>query len=201
MNLKNMLGAFGIGFTSEFSAKTLAEFLKGSLTKLSEDKLKQKFAEKGKMEIGRSRLVHALSDMGDKAKNLLKYHQMASAGTLFDLKGKPIKENRFVYLLSELDEARLEDTLRWLNDLPEEEFRQIMELLDENSWGDNVFKMKEKFKKAFDHFAHFFQNHLNLNQGSMKIFLDELKKKTKKSLRALKLETKTSVSEIKKIKF
>jgi len=39
MNLKNMLGAFGIGFTSEFSAKTLAEFLKGSLTKLSEDKL------------------------------------------------------------------------------------------------------------------------------------------------------------------
>lgn len=201
MNLKNMLGAFGIGFTSEFSAKTLAEFLRGTLTKLSEDKLKQKFAEKGKMEIGRSRLVHALSDMGNKAKNMLKYHQMASAGNLFDLKGKPIKENRFVYLLSELDEARLEDTLRWLNDLPEEEFRQILELLDEDAWGDNIFKMKEKFKKAFDHFAKFFKSHINLNQGLLKTFLDELKKKAKKSLRALRLETKTSVSEIKKIKF
>jgi len=154
MSAKSVIATIVAGITGETGGKMFFEFLKSHIfSPFSEKALEKKYAQKKMMEDGRSRLLHALADLFDpkngvnKVGNLLHYHELATNKMLFDLKGKPIKENRFVYFLTQLDPNRLESTLIWLNNLPEEKFQQMLTVMDEDQLGDNWFEIKKFFKE------------------------------------------------------
>ncbi len=199
---KNIISAMATGIFSEAGGKWIFELVKN----LGQEKIKERIEKVKKVENERARIVYAFLSLGDEVKNLKKYHRWAAEGKLFDYSGKRISENRFIYLLTLIKPERLESALRELDKLPQREFQQMLQMLDQDALGDSWHTAKKKIKQAWKAIQIIFAN---IDWKKLAADLQSLltkqqkkiKRKTNKAMRELDQITEDSLKKLDNLEF